>query len=177
MQTSKEVGENKACPFSEDNTIFPLRLFGFSTEPHGCGSSHPLCLRFPLFLQLDLLPHRGVDCELKDFVDALCLFAAAFDVNSSHTLRDGLALFWCNGREALSFEQVDTRALRPEVRFEPDEDKRGGGTKVEHFGVPLRLCQGICNRMEALWRTLSITFSNELGQSMAKQTKRRSVSG
>jgi hypothetical protein len=49
---------------------------------------------------------------------------------------------------------------------------------VENFWIPLLAVSVLFGRLfRGVLLTLSITFSSELGQSMAKQTKRRSVSG
>lgn len=49
---------------------------------------------------------------------------------------------------------------------------------MEDFGIPLfALSVLFAGSSERIVLTLSMTFSRELGQSIAKQTKRRSVSG
>ena len=141
-------------------------------------------MTLPLFA-LDLLSHSRVDCKLEDFVDSFGFFAATFDVNGTHSSCDGLALFGCHGCQALAFEEVDAGALGAQVGFEANEDERGCGAEMEDFGIPLWMDVrfvleqdiGIRKRSDGKQFTLSMTFSSELGQSMAKQTKRRSVSG
>lgn len=79
----------------------------------------------------------GVDGQLKYFVDARHFFTAALDVGSPHTLRNGLALFWSNRSQTLRLEKLDTCSLVAEICFESHQNKRGCGTEMEHFGVPL----------------------------------------
>ena len=126
--------------------------------------------------------HDDLDCLLEDLVDAAHFFAAALHVSCAHLLGDGHALLLGDGGEALGLEEVDAGALGAEVGLETDEHEGGVGAEMEDFGVPLGLRVSIRNLAERRgrsgWRhTLSITFSKEFGQSIAKQTKRRSVSG
>lgn len=37
----------------------------------------------------------------------------------------------------MGLEEVDANTVRPEVRFEADEDEWGGWAEMEDFGVPL----------------------------------------
>lgn len=51
---------------------------------------------------------------------------------------------------------------------------------MQDFRVPLiarALADCKIGRLNGIWLTLSMTFSNEFGQSIAKHTKMRSVSG
>lgn len=125
--------------------------------------------------------HDDLDCLLEDFVDAAHLLAAALHVSRAHLLGDCHALLLGDGGEALGLEEVDTGALGAEIGLETNEHEGGVWAEMEDFGVPLRLRVSIQNLAGveggAGEHTLSITFSKEFGQSIAKQTKRRSVSG
>lgn len=121
--------------------------------------------------------HRCVDSQLEHAIHALHLFAAALDVGRTHSVCNCLALGGGYGSQALGFEEVDAGALVAEVGLQANEDQGGRWAEVEDFRVPLG------ERVSfSLWKdggvwTLSMTFSSELGQSMAKQTNNRSVSG
>lgn len=117
-------------PPLKDNAILPLRFLRLSAESHWACGCQSLLLRLALPLPLDLLPYSSVDSQLEDFIDALGLFTTAFDVHSTHSFCDGLTLFWCDGCQALSFEELYASALGTKVRFETDEDQRGGWTEV-----------------------------------------------
>lgn len=107
------------------------------------------------------------------------LLAAAFDVGGTHPICDGLALFWRDGCETLCLEQVDAGSLGAEIGFQAHQDEWGGGTEMKDFWIPLRIGQYEMVRVviSAQPLTLSMIFSSEFGQSIAKQTNRRSVSG
>lgn len=80
-------------------------------------------------------------------------------------------------RKTLGAEKFDTVSLVPEVGLEAKQDDGRRGAEVKDLGIPLEsvsFCFATGARDEL---TLSKTFSSEFGQSMAKQTKSRSVSG
>jgi hypothetical protein len=60
----------------------------------------------------------GIDSQLEYVVDAGHFLAAAFDVGSSHALRNSLALLWRNWCQPLRFEKLDACALVAKVRLE-----------------------------------------------------------
>ena len=164
----------KQVHWLQDRAILPLLRFLLFSSP-----VHPL-LRISLLPHLHFLPNRRIDGQLEDFVDTVHFLATAFHVHGAHALRYGLTLFRCHGRKALGFEEVDAGSFGAEVGFEADEDERSGGAKVKDLRIPLS------NRVSWIYLgdqspsrlfTLSMTFSREFGQSMAKQTNRRSVSG
>jgi hypothetical protein len=154
------------------------RLFDLLASHTATGRATSTRVAFPP-LDVVFATDGRVDGQLEDVVDALHLLAAALDVHGAHPFRDGLALFRRNGSETLSLEEVDAGPFRAEVGFEPDEDQRGRGAEVEDFGVPLQESGSVWHvrRRARRRRTLSMTFSREFGQSMAKHTNRRSVSG
>lgn len=85
-----------------------------------------------------------------------------------------------HGCQALGLEEFDAGALMSEVGLETAEDDGGCWTEVKDFRVPLfmvSLQPKVALDAEEGHLTLSSTFSSEFGQSMAKQTKSRSVSG
>jgi hypothetical protein len=78
----------------------------------------------------------------------------------------------------LCLEKLDASALVSEVGLEATEDDGCGRAEVEDLGIPLRRVSKLAPlRGNSLVLTLSKTFSREFGQSIAKQTKSRSVSG
>lgn len=123
--------------------------------------------------------NNSIDGELKNLVNTAHFLAAAFDVFGSHALCDSPSLLWCNRGETLGFEKVNAGAFISEIRFKANEDEGGGWAEMKDFGVPLRSCVSKQSLVGEKTRvpTLSITFSSETGQSMAKQTNKRSVSG
>lgn len=66
-----------------------------------------------------------------------------------------------------------------EVGLETAEDDWGLRAEVEDLGIPLgrKSIMAVLLAGKESQHTLSTTFSSELGQSMAKQTNSRSVSG
>lgn len=92
-----------------------------------------------------------------------------------HAPRHGFSLLLGDGSQALGLEKLDASPFRPEIGLQSDEDNRRGWAKVKHLGVPLIESAQSGESSERL--TLSITFSSDAGQSMAKQTNKRSVSG
>ena len=115
---------------------------------------------------------------------ALHLLARALHIDGAHLPRDIPPLFLGDRCQALGLEEIDTGAFVAEVGFQADEDEGGGRAEVEDFGVPLHTRilaldpgKDLARIVEEGGLTLSMTFSRELGQSMAKHTKRRSVSG
>lgn len=67
-----------------------------------------------------------------------------------------------------------------EVGLETAEDDGGCWAEVKDFRIPLfmvSLQPEVALKVEKGCLTLSSTFSSEFGQSMAKHTKSRSVSG
>lgn len=63
----------------------------------------------------NLMAHSRVDCELKDVLHTVHLFAAAFHVYGVHSFCNGLSLLWSHRCETLCFQQVDACALGPQV--------------------------------------------------------------
>ena len=109
------------------------------------------------------------------------LLGRAFHVHCAHLVGDGAALGLGHWSQALRFEEFDARSFRAQVGLEAAEDDGRRGAEVQHFGVPLQSIS-IHVHMHVqggvlMVHTLSRTFSSEFGQSMAKQTKSRSVSG
>lgn len=159
------------CPSLKDNTLPFLRLLHLLAHD---ATSRSLVLVARLF---DL--HGRIDCQLKHLVDALRFLGGAFNVLRAHLAGHGGALLRGDGREALGAKELDAGTLCAQVGFEAYEDQGSVGAEVQDFRIPLGSC------ISAMWvsdaggegRTLSMTFSSELGQSIAKQTKRRSVSG
>lgn len=119
----------------------------------------------------------GVDGQVKHFLNASRFFGATFNVGCPHLFRNCGALFRCDRCQALGAEKLDACSFGPQVGFQAHEDKRSGGTEMEDFRIPLLSLVPTTTRGDGDLPTLSITFSKELGQSMAKQTKSRSVSG
>lgn len=123
----------------------------------------------------------GVDGGFEDFVHTRHFLAAALHVEGVHLLGDGLTLGGSNRCQALSLEQVDAGALVAEIGLEAAQDDRCAWAEMEDFRVPLgrsnRLAEVAVKREAERGVTLSMTFSSELGQSIAKQTNKRSVSG
>ena len=155
------------------------------------GRSKSQYLARPLLSLLDLLSwysssfgfiarllhlNSSVYSKLENFGDTFLLFCRAFDISCVHLSCNSLALFWCHWRKTLCSQELDAGALIPEIGFEADEDERGGWAEMKNFWVPLRnVSSGLVRNVNVL--ALSITFSKELGQSIAKQTNSRSVSG
>jgi hypothetical protein len=83
----------------------------------------------------------------------------------------------CYRGKTLGFKKVDACGVATEVGFQTTQDNWSCGTKMEDFGIPLWPVSLDLEKKKGEAFTLSITFSRELGQSIAKQTKRRSVSG
>lgn len=80
----------------------------------------------------------------------------------------------------MGLEEFDAGALVSEVGLETAEDDGGCWAEVKDFRVPLfmvSLESEVVVDAQHGCLTLSSTFSSEFGQSMAKQTKSRSVSG
>ena len=120
------------------------------------------------------------DSALEDLVHATHLLAAALHVLGVHLLSDGHALLRSDGCEPLGLEHVDAGLLVAEVRLEADENEGRVWAEMEHLRVPLREVSArpaVCKEELGKRHTLSSTLSSEFGQSMAKQTKMRSVSG
>lgn len=113
----------------------------------------------------------------KDVVDAVHLLAAALHILCAHLPRHRHALLLRDGREPLRFEKVDACSLGAEVGLQANEDERRVWAKVQDLGVPLAMVSYDGSQCRVDVHTLSMTFSRELGQSIAKQTNRRSVSG
>lgn len=174
----RAIGAKFASHSLEDGArSFPLRLLGLS-ESHISGSVVELLISLSLLLCLDLSSNCCIHRQFEKLVNARHLFATAFNVHGAHLFRDILALLWCYWRQTLGLEKIDTCALGAEVRLEADENERSGWAEVENLRVPLSTFISILDKqIGGLTHTLSITFSKEFGQSMAKQTKRRSVSG
>jgi hypothetical protein len=125
---------------------------------------------------LDL--HCGVDGELEDLVDSSRFLGRALNVQSPHLARDGLALLRRYGSQALCAQQLDAGTLAAKIGLETHEHQRCVGAEMQDLGIPLGILSVmIPEDMACGTQTLSMTFSSELGQSMAKHTKRRSVSG
>jgi hypothetical protein len=137
-----------------------------------------LCLWLGLLLVTWIVCDDYVDCFVEDLIDTSHLLAATFHVTSPHFPSDGHPLLLGDGRQALGFEKVDTASFCSKVRLETDKDKRCIWAKMQNLRIPLA---GVSTKpiriLMCTLLTLSITFSRELGQSMAKQTNRRSVSG
>lgn len=64
-----------------------------------------------------------------------------------------------------------------QIGFKAYEDERNVRAKMQNLRVPLDGLAFACRKKGVSCHTLSITFSKELGQSMAKQTRRRLASG
>ena len=63
----------------------------------------------------------NVDSLLEYLIYTAHFLAATFHVERTHLLRDLLALFFRDGREALGFEEVDAGSLCAEVGLEAYE--------------------------------------------------------
>jgi len=113
---------------------------------------------------------------VEDIINADTLLGRAFHICGTHTFGDSLALLWGNWRQALGSKELNAGFLVAKIGLEATEDDGSGGTEVQNFGIPLNAVSRVGSLGIGLI-TLSKTFSNELGQSIAKQTKRRSVSG
>ncbi len=90
-----------------------------------------------LLLLLNLLPNNRIHSELKHFLDTIHLLTTAFDIYSSHPLRDRGPLLRRDGGKSLRLEEIDAIAFVPQIRFESDENEGRGGAEMEHFRVPL----------------------------------------
>lgn len=142
------------------------------------------------FLVFPIIGDDRQDGLFKDLVYTSHLLAAALYVLGAHLAGNGAALLLGHGREALCLEHVDARFLEAEIGLEAHENQRSVGAEVEDFGIPLG---GEEISISVKWRcpkkggacylrggdqiTLSMTFSSEFGQSIAKHTKIKSVSG
>lgn len=129
-----------------------------------------------LLLVTPIVGDNCVDCFVEDVLDAAHLLAAAFHVSGSHLSSDRHTLLLGNRCKTLGLEKIDTGSLCSEIRLEANQDERCVGAEVQDLGVPLVMVSIVRQSIGRI-HTLSMTFSRELGQSMAKQTKRRSVSG
>lgn len=128
-------------------------------------------------LPLLLLTYHSQDGLFEYLIDSSHLFTATLHVPRTHLPCYCLALFTGDGCQALCFEEVDARAFGAKVRFKTYENERCIRTEVENFGIPLVCVSLLSPGCFTVKRTLSITFSREFGQSIAKHTNRRSVSG
>ena len=86
---------------------------------------------------LVLSSHSNIDCSIEDLVHTTHLLRRALHVQSTHFLRNSLALCLCDWGQTLCFEELDTLAFMSEVGFEAAEDYGCGWAEVEDFGVPL----------------------------------------
>lgn len=134
-----------------------------------------LCGNFCLVARLFDLD-SGIDSQFKHFGNTLLLLRRTLNVFGVHLLGNGFSLFrryWC---KTLCSKELNASTLRAKIGLEANKDQRSGWAEMKDFGVPLCYVSMLYfGRTSKL--TLSMTFSRELGQSMAKQTKRRSVSG
>lgn len=72
-------------------------------------------LRLVLLPVYNLMTDNSVYCQLEDILHTTHLFAAAFHVYGVHPFRYGSSLLWSDGCQTLSFQEVNTCALGPEV--------------------------------------------------------------
>lgn len=130
----------------------------------------------------------GVDGQLEHLFYTFHLFAAAFNVSSTHLSSNSLALFGCDGRQTLGLEEVDANAVGPQVRLEANENEWGGGAEMEDFRVPLRAMSDLPYRdqkkLDPRWMTYLVhdilkgvgavdseADENEVGLRVRKRTK------
>jgi hypothetical protein len=81
--------------------------------------------------------HRRIDGHIEYLVYARHLLGRTFHVHCAHLLRNGGSLRFCDGSEALSFEELDAGTFVAEIGFEAAEYYGCCWTEVEDFGVPL----------------------------------------
>ena len=91
----------------------------------------------------------GVDGGFENLMDAGHLLTTALHVESTHLLGDRLALVCRDWSQSLGLEEVNAGALVAQVRFEAEEDDGRGWAEMEHFGVPLNLCQSMRPSIES----------------------------
>ena len=83
------------------------------------------------------LPDGHLDGGVEDLLNARHLLGTALHVFGAHLACDGLALLRSDGCEALSFEELDTRALVPKIGLQAAEDNWGCRAEVKNLRVPL----------------------------------------
>ena len=111
------VRRPRAC--SQERTLPLLSLLDFDAL---VGRFHVVA--FLLYLD------RGIDGQLKDFLDALVFLGAAFDVLCAHSLRNCLSLLGCDWGETLGAQEFDAGSFGPKVRLQTNEDERCGRAEM-----------------------------------------------